>query len=160
MFKPGFFGKNPPKWWIGQVPLDQTDNKTDPQKWGDRVKVRIMGYHPFEGSLLSDDDLPWAIIAKPTSQGNLNKGSVTLCGGEWVIGIFLDDDCEQPMIIGLMGRTTESYDISLSDQQSQRSTEFKNANIYAGLNTAASWNFSAGPDAGQDPFIPDQSLFA
>ena len=45
----GFFGKSP-KFWIGQVPPFQTTNKTDPNRWGDRVKVRIMGYHPSEGS--------------------------------------------------------------------------------------------------------------
>lgn len=160
MFKPGYFGKNPPKWWIGQVPLNQTDNKTDPRKWGDRVKVRIVGYHPREGAFLSDDDLPWALISKPTSQGNLNKGSVSICGGEWVMGLFLDDDCEQPMIMGILGRSVDSYEISLSDQNSQGSTEFKTVNIYSGLNSAAAWNFLAGPSPGQDPFIPDASLFA
>ena len=38
----GFFGISP-KFWIGQVPPFQTTNKTDPNRWGDRVKVRIMG---------------------------------------------------------------------------------------------------------------------
>ena len=94
MFKPGFFGINPQRWFIGQVPLNQVENKVSKVKWGDRVKVRIMGYHPKDGDILKDDDLPWAIVLKPTSQGSLNRGSTAIVGGEWVIGIFLDDDYE------------------------------------------------------------------
>lgn len=159
MFKPGFFGKNPPKWWIGQVPLGQTDNKTEALKWGDRVKVRIMGYHPKEGNLLSDEDLPWAIILKPSSQGNLNRGSTSIIGGEWVIGIFLDDDCERPMILGIMGRSNPGYEVTLQDQQSQQSTEFKQALPYFDSIGAQPYQLISGPGASDTPFVPDQSQF-
>ena len=125
MFKPGFFGKNPPRWFIGQVPLDQTENKTNVEGWADRVKVRIMGYHPFEGSILEDKDLPWAIVLRHTSHGSLNKMSTGIVGGEWVVGIFLDDDYEKPMIIGVLGRTDPSYTITGSQVKNNKSSEYK-----------------------------------
>jgi hypothetical protein len=125
MFKPGFFGKNPPRWFIGQVPLDQTENKTNVEGWADRVKVRIMGYHPFEGSILEDKDLPWAIMLRPSTHGSLNKMSTGIVGGEWVVGIFLDDDYEKPMIIGVLGRTDPSYTITGSQIKNNKSSEFK-----------------------------------
>ena len=130
MFKPGFFGKNPPRWFIGQVPLDQTENKTNPEGWIDRVKVRIMGYHPAEGSILEDKDLPWAIILRPSTHGSLNKMSTGIVGGEWVVGIFIDDDYEKPMIIGVLGRTDPSYTITGSQVKSNKSSEFKRTSVF------------------------------
>ena len=76
MSNPGFFGKNGLVPFIGQIPLAQTGNKTDPNGWGDRYKVRIQGYDPESGVTLSDSDLDWGLVVKPTSQGSGNKGSV------------------------------------------------------------------------------------
>ena len=106
MFNPGFFGKTPPKWFLGQVPLGQTANKEDPNGWGDRVKVRIVGYHPAEGSKLADKDLDWAIILRTTSNGTLNRMSTGITGGEWVIGIFINTDLQKPLplILGVLGK--------------------------------------------------------
>lgn len=163
MFNAGFFGKNPPKWWVGQVPLGQTTNKLDPRKWGDRVQVRISGYHPKEGSVLPNKDLPWAIILKPTSQGNLNKGSTAICGGEWVIGVFLDDKCEHPAIVGVLGRSDYSYTVGVGDQESQQSTNYENTNIYNERNYASSWNRKSGndgtPSGQQEPLQISQNFY-
>ena len=69
-----FIGKDGFIWWIGQIapkevwinnflegvpgPIAST---TDSQKtWGQRYKVRIMGYHPYSTAELEDKDLPWA----------------------------------------------------------------------------------------------------
>lgn len=139
MFKPGFFGKNPPRWFIGQVPLDQTENKTNPEGWADRVKVRITGYHPSEGSILKDKDLPWAIVLRHTSHGSLNKMSTAIVGGEWVVGIFLDDDYEKPMIIGVLGRTDPSYNITGSQVKNGESSEFKTTLNWFGSITPAQY---------------------
>ena len=159
MFKPGFFGKNPPRWWIGQVPLGQTDNKTESIKWGDRVQVRIVGYHPMEGNILPDEDLPWAIILKPSSQGTLNKGSTAIIGGEWVVGIFLDDDCERPLIIGVIGRSNPGYECTLSDQQSEKSTEFKTTLSYSGSILAQPYHLASGQKPSDKPLVPPENLF-
>ena len=159
-FNPGFFGKKPLKWWIGQVPLGQTENKTHPDKWGDRVQVRIYGHDPKDGALLADEDLDWAIVLKPTSQGSLNKGSTAIGGGEMVMGFFMNDTPPRvPVIVGVIGRTDTSYEINYTQQQSQNSTEFKVPNIFAGRNVCAEWNYGAGPPSGDTPFVPDQSSF-
>ena len=132
MFKPGIVRKNPSRFWIGQVPLNQLDNKINRDRWGDRVKVRIIGYHPSEGSLLADEDLPWAVILKPTSQGSLNRGSTAIIGGEWVMGIFLDDHYEKPLIIGVLGRSEPSYEMTQPDAIAKKSSEFLTTLNYFG----------------------------
>ena len=118
MFNPGFFGKTPPKWFLGQVPLGQTVNKDDPNGWGDRVKVRIVGYHPAEGSKLADKDLDWAIILRTTSHGSLNRMS---------IGIFINTDLQKPLplILGVLGRSDPKYEITSSEAEEKQSSEFK-----------------------------------
>lgn len=127
MFNPGFFGKSPPKWFLGQVPLGQTVNKDASNRWGDRVKVRIVGYHPAEGSKLADKDLDWAIILKTTSHGTLNRMSTGITGGEWVIGIFINTDLQKPLplILGVLSRSDPTYEITFSEAEAKQSSEFK-----------------------------------
>jgi len=121
----GFFGKNT-KFWMGQVPPFQTTNKTDANRWGDRVKVRIMGYHPAEGTKLPDSKLPWAVIIRPTTTGSLNRSfGMGIVGGETVFGLFLDEECTEPAILGVLARTIASADISNDEVIQQQSTEFK-----------------------------------
>ena len=96
------FGNN--KWFLGQVPPES--NQHYGVEWtdqhGDRVKVRIPGMHPMRSNddayELLDKDLPWAIVAKPTTHGNRNYQSSGIWGGEWVIGFFMDEDCQIPVI--------------------------------------------------------------
>lgn len=159
MFKPGFFGSNPQRWFIGQVPLNQVENKVSKVKWGDRVKVRIMGYHPKDGDILKDEDLPWAIVLKPTSQGALNRGSTAIVGGEWVIGIFLDDDYERPMIIGVLGRSDPSTDVTLDDQNEQQSTQFKKTISWYGRVAPQQFHLKSGPKPSQSFQVPSASDF-
>jgi hypothetical protein len=159
MFKPGFFGKSPPRWFIGQVAMDQTSNKTSYEGWGDRVKVRIMGYHPKEGTLLPDSDLPWAIVLRPSTHGSLNRTSTALGGGEWVVGIFLDDDSEKPMIIGVLGRTDPSYDVSGNDIKSQKSTEFQRTLNWYGDVTPQNYHLKTTTTPSSTPLVPSLKDF-
>ena len=68
--KTNFVGKDGFNWWIGQIaPPDswrgvnayQAQKESYPHN---RVKVRIIGYHPFDpqGIELPDVDLPWADV--------------------------------------------------------------------------------------------------
>lgn len=129
MFNPGFFGKTPPKWFIGQVAFDGAlENIENPDGYpGDRVKVRIVGYHPAEGSKLSDPDIDWAVVMRSTSHGSLNRMSIGLTGGEWVIGVFINDSLEKPfpLIIGVLGRSDPSYEMTYSQAEEKKSSEFK-----------------------------------
>lgn len=99
------------KWFLGQVPPNQNQHLKK-SEWkdmhGDRVKVRIPGMHPVSSSEdareVLDDELPWAIVAKPTTHGNYNHQSSGVWGGEWVIGFFLDEDCQVPVITHVLGQ--------------------------------------------------------
>jgi len=122
--KTNFLGKDGFNWWIGQI--------APPESWRhvnaylsrseykhNRVKVRIIGYHPFDdqGIDLPDVDLPWAEIMIPTHSGSGQASlseTMILAGGETCIGFFLDgEDAQQPVIMGLLpkfNKVEEAYD--------------------------------------------------
>lgn len=98
------------KWFLGQVPPGQNQHKEGilwEDAHGDRVKVRIPGMHPMssndDATEVVDSELPWAIVAKPTTHGNANNQSTGIWGGEWVIGFFLDSECQIPVITQVLG---------------------------------------------------------
>jgi len=155
----GFFGKSP-KFWMGQVPPNQTTNKTDENRWGDRVKVRIFGYHASEGTKLPDDKLPWAVILRPTSHGSLNKTSTGIVGGEFVFGFFLDEKCTEPAILGVMTRTGADIDISVEEAIEQKSTGFKRIDPFHGNIQPSSFQLAAGESSNSQelPEIPLQDF--
>jgi len=100
----GFGGKQ----FLGQVPPERNQHYGVDFKnqHGDRVKVRIPGMHPMTSNddayELLDEDLPWAIVARPTTHGNRNYQSSGIWGGEWVTGFFMDEDCQIPVITGVL----------------------------------------------------------
>ena len=83
--------------------------KRKPDAWGNRVKVRIMGYHPQNTVELKDEDLPWATVLLPTTAGSGKGGKgkpIRIQPSDVVIGFFLDgDDAQQPVIFGVIGNS-------------------------------------------------------
>jgi len=115
LLKSNFVGRDGFRWWIGQIPptKDQAGGKqVNGPGWGNRSKVRIMGYHPTNEEELSNEDLPWAqVLIPPTagSGGGNRYDSLKLAQGDVVFGFFLDGDNAQiPVIMGSFGRTKES----------------------------------------------------
>ena len=118
LLKTNFVGKDGFRWWVGQIaPANVQGEQLAPTKneeienWGNRLKVRIMGYHPFSKADLPDEDLPWANIMIPSTSGtgasNFSK-SVMLRPGDVVIGFFLDGETAQhPIIMGAFSRTND-----------------------------------------------------
>ena len=106
-----FLGRDGFRWWVGQIPpLDaQEDQLATGEGVGNRVKVRIMGYHPFNEDI-PNEDLPYAQVLLPTTAGSGGAqfaNSVKLQQGDTVFGFFLDGDAAQlPLIIGHFGRTS------------------------------------------------------
>ena len=108
------FGKDSFCPFIGQV-----EDVNDPVQTN-RVKVRIVGVHPFNrkntsgnDDNLSTDDLPWAKCLMPVTHSQQARmgGKHGLLPGCWVIGFFLDgEDCQQPIIIGSYNFTSNSVD--------------------------------------------------
>jgi hypothetical protein len=135
--KTNFLGKDGFNWWIGQIappkywrPLNAVLARQEYKH--NRVKVRIIGYHPFDcqGNDLPDEDLPWAEVMIPTHSGSGQAGlgeNMILAGGETCIGFFLDgEDAQQPVIMGLLPKTNKVKD-EIDDQQvdSVKSSCFK-----------------------------------
>lgn len=112
LLKSNFVGRDGFRWWIGQVaPIDAQGKQANGGGWGNRYKVRIMGYHPFNEVELPNKDLPWAQCLLPTTAGSgaANMASNTkLQPGDVVFGFFLDGDNAQiPAIMGCFGRTNQ-----------------------------------------------------
>ena len=112
LLKSNFLGRDGFRWWIGQIPPAKTwalQWKKRPNAWGNRVRVRIMGYHPQNTSELADEDLPWATVILPTNNGSGKAGfkkPIRVNQGDICIGFFLDgDDAQQPVIIGVIGNS-------------------------------------------------------
>ena len=100
----------PDGFFLGQVPPNWTEylqNGTWSDAHNNRVKVRIPGKHS-KGPEILDKDLPWAIVSQSTSTGNRNGASSGLSGGEWVIGFYLDEDEQLPVIMQVLGKNEVS----------------------------------------------------
>ena len=109
--KTNFLGKDGFRWWIGQIVprKDQADQTDEGKGWGNRYKVRILGYHPYNNVELKDEELPWATVISPpghgTGSGGISK-TLRFQQGDTVIGFFLDgDNAQVPMIFGAFGNS-------------------------------------------------------
>ena len=112
LLKSNFLGRDGFRWWIGQIPPSRAwllNYKKRPNAWGNRVRVRIMGYHPQNTEELADKDLPWATVILPTNNGSGKAGfkkPIRVNQGDIVIGFFLDgDDAQQPVIFGVIANS-------------------------------------------------------
>ena len=112
LLKSNFIGRDGFRWWIGQVaPEGAQGEQINGGGWGNRRKVRIMGYHPYDTKELPNEDLPWAQCMLPTTTGTgagNNATNVKILPGDSVFGFFMDGDNAQiPVIIGAFGRTDQ-----------------------------------------------------
>ena len=119
LYKKHFAGRDGFQWWIGQIPDAETwkinlpgsdvSSNSDPdyKGFGERYKVRIMGYHTANKEELPDEELPWATIMYPVTAGGGGGGasqSSNITQGTFVYGFFLDgEDGQQPVIMGCIG---------------------------------------------------------
>ena len=110
LLKSNFIGRDGFRWWIGQIP-PAPYHRQGAEGWGNRYRVRIMGYHPFYESELKNDELPWAQVMIPTTAGSgaANQSTdVALQPSDVVFGFFLDgDNAQLPVIMGTFGRTND-----------------------------------------------------
>ena len=110
LLKSNFIGRDGFRWWIGQIPpMEAMSEQFGGGGWGNRFKVRILGYHPLDEAELSNQDLPWALVMLGVSDGT-GSGNFTTSSkirpGDIVFGFFLDgDNAQQPVIMGLLGNT-------------------------------------------------------
>ena len=113
LFKTNYLGRDGFRWWVGQVAPngEYTEEQSNGGGWGNRVKVRILGYHPYSELELPNKDLPWAqcLLSTTAGSGAANKAtSVKVAPGDTVFGFFLDgDNAQVPVIVGVFGRTSQ-----------------------------------------------------
>ena len=117
--KSHFVGRDGFIWWIGQVAPKESwqknfndgsnteDATTENAGWGERYRVRIMGYHTANKDELPDEELPFATVMYPVTGGSGGGGAFTssnITAGSFVYGWFLDgEDAQQPCIMGIIG---------------------------------------------------------
>lgn len=118
LIKKYFVGRDGFVWWVGQIapenkwspniPGRRVSTTNEIKGFGDRYKVRILGYHDIsEETPLNDNDLPWAQVMLPVTAGSGSGAasqSASLHQGTYVFGFFLDgEDAQQPVIMGILG---------------------------------------------------------
>lgn len=82
----------------------------DPLKLG-RCRVRIVGVHTEDNTILPTKDLPWAYPMMPVNSASMNGIGYSPTGileGTWCILIFRDAEQQQPIIIGTIGGIPEA----------------------------------------------------
>ena len=142
-------------WWVGQVEKKASDDKKN--KGGYRFQVRIVGDHPESKQILPTDDLPWANVMMPVNvpfmPGNTGGASCGLDEGCWVVGFYLDEDKQKPLIIGSIGQTPGATTVTKvqrpgEDKSFQTVTSTtKNPNSPKTDGTPAPENPEGGPEA-------------
>ena len=105
------------KWFVGIVESRGAD---DPTRTG-RVKVRCHGVHTNKTDLLPTSALPWAIVAQSVTSAavsGIGESPTGLVEGSQVFGVFLDMDCQKPMILASLGgvpKTKQSSSLGFND---------------------------------------------
>ena len=91
-----FMGKGETKFFFGVV-----EDIADPLSLG-RVKVRAFGYHSEDTDLISTKDLPWSMVMMPSTSASTSGIGMSpgLQSGSQVFGIFLDEFCQYPLVLG------------------------------------------------------------
>jgi len=126
LLKSNLIGRDGFVWWIGRVAAPSVwkkDNNTLAVTGGkqQRVKVRIIGYHPWEETEMPENDLPWAEVMQDPQVGSGQGGigeSMSLQGGETAVGFFMDgEEAQQPVIMGLLNRNQEVESTISSDEK-------------------------------------------
>ena len=149
----------PDGFFLGQVPPNWTEylqNGTWSDAHNNRVKVRIPGKHS-KGSEVLDKDLPWAIVAQSTSAGNRNGTSTGLSGGEWVVGFYLDEDEQLPVIMQVLGKNEVSG--AKIKASKNGTTEFRDVSRFSGQ-VAQAHQITGGPQKNRSgPAVPSKKDF-
>ena len=117
LFKRYFVGRDGFIWWMGQIAPESSwkDNKpgspvatnSDIRGFGERYRVRIMGYHTADVDRIPDEELPWAYVMYPVTAGSGGRSgsqSANISQGDFVFGFFMDgEDAQMPVIMGILG---------------------------------------------------------
>lgn len=92
--------------WIGRIlPFESQKEQMGGDSRGIRYRVAIMGVTPFVGGI-KDDDVSFAQVKLVGGSGGGGTfRTVKYSPGDVVVGYYLDDEKQQPIIDGCLGRT-------------------------------------------------------
>ena len=92
--------------WIGRIlPFESQKEQMGGNSRGNRYRVAIMGVTPFVGGI-KDDDVSFAQVKLVGGSGGGGTfRTVKYSPGDVVVGYYLDDEKQQPIIDGCLGRT-------------------------------------------------------
>ena len=114
-------------WWVGQI--EGTASLEKNNKGGYRYKVAIVGEHPKSREIVSTDELPWANVMMPVNQpfspGNITGAASQLTPGCWVVGFYLDNDRQKPIIMGSIGQTPGATSVKNTIKQDDPNSRFE-----------------------------------
>tara|TARA_Y100000385_G_scaffold249161_1_gene270339 strand:+ start:938 stop:3832 length:2895 start_codon:yes stop_codon:yes gene_type:complete len=137
-------------WWVGQVEQTAKEEKTN--KGGYRFKVRIVGDHPASKEILDTKDLPWANVMMPVNvpfmPGNVGGAHPQLIKGCWVVGFYLDNLKQKPIIMGSIGQTPGATTIAKSEKPGDNKA-------YQTVNDALAAKVNVGTDGLPSPHNPE-----
>jgi len=112
------------RWFIGRVV-----SLSDPLQLG-RIKVRIFGVHSENTIDIPDEDLPWAQIVAPITEGG-NDGLGNNLGIQVqsnVFGIFLDGMHSQlPLVVGSLPKDGDANDLAIGNNTLDKSVTVSGA---------------------------------
>ena len=105
-------------WWVGQIasedswkenkPSSPRPSNEDIRGFGERYRVAIIGYSPYDTQEVTDEELQWAYVEYPVTAGGGGRSSsqsANLAQGDCVRGYFLDGEEGQiPIISAVIGR--------------------------------------------------------
>lgn len=112
-------GRDGYAWWVGHIaredswkknkpPNPQTSNEGVPGV-GERYRVAMISFTPFDTEEVKDEELAWASVEYPVTAGSGGRSSsqsANLAQGDFVRGYFLDGEEGQiPIISAVLGRT-------------------------------------------------------
>jgi len=93
------------RWFTGRVV-----DLEDPKQLG-RVRVRVYGIHTEDTTMIADEDLPWAQVVVPVTQGGTAGfgNNLGIQVNTFVFGMFLDGQNSQlPLVLGSLPKQEDN----------------------------------------------------
>ena len=132
-------------WWVGQI--EEIDNA----KNSNRFKVRIISVHSDNCSEVPKKDLPWAKAALPVTvpykEGGSSGATANLTEGDWVFGVWLDNQKTKPLILASIGTTANA---SNTPPEAQTNADFDNEDKCLAFKTKLKAETNPYSDLAQD----------